>query len=555
MMRRTLYIWLPVILLVGIANAISSFVYSRFDLTEDRRYSLSEAAEQTVQDIESPIVVDVLLAGTLPVEFEKLRVETRLILEQFAAINQNIKFDFIDPLEDERQAEETLAQLQRIGLKPASVTIEENGKVSQELVIPWAIVNQGNRTIKVPLLKNKLGASSEERINNSVQNLEYAFADAFSKLGLVEKKKIAVLKGNGELEDIYLADLLGSLRDYYNIGAITLDSVPTDAQAVFDQLKTFDLMMVAKPTEAFTDTEKYILDQYVVNGGKSLWLIDRVNMELDSLLNEEGKGMALPRELNLDDFFFKYGIRINPDMISDLYFTQIVLATGDATDSQYSPVPWYYHPMVFSNDDHPTNKNLEALRFQFASSIDTVGESYKKTIVYRSSPLSKTEGTPRLISLDILRNPPEKESFQNGSKPLAVLVEGAFASAYKNRVKPIDLSGAKENGGKNKMLVISDGDLAKNQLRQGRPLELGYDKWTNNFYGNKEFLINSINFLLDDTGLINIRNKKVVIPILDPEKIKNQKTKWQFINIGAPVILVLILGWIFNLYRRRKYGV
>ncbi|MGB5236358.1 MAG: gliding motility-associated ABC transporter substrate-binding protein GldG [Flavobacteriaceae bacterium] len=554
MIRKVLYIWLPVILLIGIANAISSFVYKRFDLTEDRRYSLSEAAEQTISKNESPIIVDVLLAGDLPVEFEKLRVETKLILEQFAAINGNIKFDFIDPLEDESQAEVTLAQLQRIGLKPASVTIEENGRVSQELVIPWAMVNQGNRTIKVPLLKNKLGASSEERMNNSVQNLEYAFADAFAKLGLTEKKKIAVLKGNGELDDIYLADLLGSLRDYYNIGAITLDSVAANPQSVFDQLKTFDLIMVAKPTEAFTDKEKYVLDQFVVNGGRSLWLIDQVNMEVDSLLNEEGQGLAIPMELNLDDFFFKFGVRINPDLISDLYFTQIVLATGDASDSQYSPVPWYYHPMVFSDDDHPTNKNLEALRFQFASSIDTLGELYKKTILYSSSPLSKTDGTPRLISLDIIGNPPDKDSFQNGSRPLAVLVEGAFSSTYKNRVKPVELIGAKENGGENKMLVISDGDLAKNQLRQGRPLELGYDKWTNNFYGNKEFLINSINFLLDDKGLINIRNKKVVIPILDPEKIKNQKTKWQFINIGAPVILVLILGWIFNLYRRRKYG-
>ncbi len=554
MIRKVLYIWLPVILLIGIANAISSFVYKRFDLTEDRRYSLSEAAEQTISKNESPIIVDVLLAGDLPVEFEKLRVETKLILEQFAAINGNIKFDFIDPLEDESQAEVTLAQLQRIGLKPASVTIEENGRVSQELVIPWAMVNQGNRTIKVPLLKNKLGASSEERMNNSVQNLEYAFADAFAKLGLTEKKKIAVLKGNGELDDIYLADLLGSLRDYYNIGAITLDSVAANPQSVFDQLKTFDLIMVAKPTEAFTDKEKYVLDQFVVNGGRSLWLIDQVNMEVDSLLNEEGQGLAIPMELNLDDFFFKFGVRINPDLISDLYFTQIVLATGDASDSQYSPVPWYYHPMVFSDDDHPTNKNLEALRFQFASSIDTLGELYKKTILYSSSPLSKTDGTPRLISLDIIGNPPDKDSFQNGSRPLAVLVEGAFSSTYKTRVKPVEMIGAKENGGENKMLVISDGDLAKNQLRQGRPLELGYDKWTNNFYGNKEFLINSINFLLDDKGLINIRNKKVVIPILDPEKIKNQKTKWQFINIGAPVILVLILGWIFNLYRRRKYG-
>ncbi len=552
--KNRLLSFIGIAVVVVVFNMISSYLYTRIDITEDRRYTLTEPAREAAAGIEGSIIVDVLLAGNLPVEFEKLRVETQLLLQEFSAVNPNIKFAFVDPLEDGTQAENTIEQLQRIGLTPANVTIEEEGRISQEVVFPWAMVNRGNETVKVPLLKNKLGADTEERINNSVQDLEYGFADAFTKLRIRDKKKIAVLKGNGELDDIYIADFLTSLREYYNIGPITLDSVPSNPGKVFEELVEFDLLLIAKPTEAFTEEEKYLLDQYLVQGGRSIWLVDQVSIELDSLFNEEGKAVALPRDLNLKDLLFRYGIRINPDLINDLYFTQIVLATGDATNSQYSPVPWYYHPMVFSSDDHPINKNLEALRFQFASSIDTLPNNYKKTILYRSSPLSKSDGTPRQISLSAVNSPPDRDIYIDGNKPLAVLVEGSFQSAYRNRVKPLRLADAKEEGDSNKMIVISDGDLIKNQLRNGRPLELGYDKWTNNFYGNKDFLINCVNYLLDDTGLLTVRNKTVRIPLLDQEKIKTQKSKWQLINIGVPLLLVVLMGLAFRMLRRRRYG-
>ena len=535
-------------------NVIASFFYARIDLTEDKRYTLSEQAIEAAASFNSVIVVDVLLEGDLPPEFAKLKAETKQILEEFASRNDNIKFNFVDPLSDITQAEATIAELQSLGLTPANVTVEENGRVSQEIVFPWAMVNYNNKTIKVPLLKNKLGATSEERVNNSVQNLEYAFADAFTKLTIKTKKRVAVIKGNGQLDDIYLADYLTTIRDYYNIGAITLDSVEKNPQKVFNQLKEYDLALIAKPTDAFTDKEKYVLDQFIINGGKSIWLIDQVVMELDSLFNPEGSSMAFPRDLNLNDFFFKYGVRINPVLISDLYFTQIVLASGEGNNSQYNPVPWYYHPMVFSRNNHPINNNLEAVRFQFTNSIDTISNSYRKTVLYSSSPLSKTEGVPKLISLDIINTPPDKASFNDGDKPLAVLIEGEFSSAFNNRIVPVKLKGAKIEGKENKMLIIADGDLIKNQIRNNRPLELGYDKWTNNFYGNKEFLVNSTNYLLDDTGLINIRNKKVKIALLDQEKIADQKTKWQLINVGIPLALVLFLGFAFNYFRKRKFS-
>ncbi|WP_431123979.1 gliding motility-associated ABC transporter substrate-binding protein GldG [Flagellimonas flava] len=540
---------------VVILNLFGSFLYARFDLTEDKRFTLSEPAIAVAQKFDSPVVVDVLLDGNIPPEFSKLKAETIQLLESYTSTNENIQFNLVDPLEDETNTQQTISDLQRIGLEPARVTVEENGKVSQELVFPWAMVNYQNQTVKVPLLKNKLGSTMEDRVNNSVQQLEYAFADAFTKLSISEKKRVAVIKGNGELDDLHIADYLTTIRDYYNIGAITLDSVATNPQSVLDQLKGFDLALIAKPTEAFTDEEKYVLDQFVINGGESIWLMDQVAIELDSIFAGGGNAIALPRELNLKDFFFKFGVRINPVLVNDMYFTQIVLASGDGNDSQYNPVPWYYNPMVFSQNNHPINTNIEAVRYQFASAMEVLENDYDHTVLLRSSPLSKTEGTPKPIGLDILNQPPNRASYTDGNQPLAVLVEGDFVSMFKNRIKPVELENTLEEGPSNKMIVISDGDVIKNQLRNGVPLELGYDKWTNSSYGNKEFLVNCINFLLEDTGLINIRNRRVSIPLLDVEKIAAQKSKWQIVNIAIPVLLTLVFGILFGLYRKRKFAV
>ncbi len=542
------------LVVVVLLNVVASFLYTRFDLTEDKRYTLSEPAIEVAQKFDGPVIVDVLLEGNIPAEFAKLKTETVQLLESFEAKNRNIQYNLVDPLEDSENPQETVAQLQSLGLQPANVTIEENGKVSNEMVFPWAMVNFNDQTVRVPLLKNKLGSSAEERINNSVQQLEYAFSDAFTKLSITDKKSVAVIKGNGELDDIYLADYLTTIRDYYNIGAITLDSVATNPQQVLNQLKGFDLAIIAKPTEAFTDQEKYVMDQFMVQGGKSIWMLDQVAMEMDSIYAGGGTGFALPRELNLKDLFFKYGVRINPVLVNDLYFTQIVLASGEGNDSQYNPLPWFYYPMVISKNNHPINTNIEAVRMQFTSPMDVLENDYNKTVLLQSSPLSKTDGVPRQISLDMINQQPDQTTYNNGDLPLAVLIEGNFTSMYKNRVKPLKLQNTLEEGPENKMIVISDGDIIKNQLRNGRPLELGYDKWTNSFYGNKEFLVNSTNYLLDNTGLINIRNKKVSIPLLDVKKIAAQKTKWQLVNIGLPLMLTILFGVFFGFYRKRKFS-
>lgn len=554
-MRRGFFIaMLKALGVVFFLNVVAGLWYTRFDLTEDKRFTLSSSSLEVLQKLETPVAVELLLGGSVPAEFSKLKTETLELLASFRARNKNIQYRVVNLLEADSQDPQRLTRLQGLGLQPASVTVRENGKVSQALVFPWALVHYKNKTVKVPLLKNRLGFSAEERINHSVQHLEYAFADAFTQLSLRRKKKIAVIKGNGELEDVSLADYVTTMRKYYHVGAITLDSVAKDPQRVLAQLQEFDLTLIAKPTEPFSEVEKYVMDQFVVRGGKSIWLIDPVAMDLDSLLAGEGRAFAVPRNLNLNDFFFNYGIRITPTLINDLYYTPIVLATGTGNHSQYNPVPWYYHPQVFSQNDHPITTNLDAVWFRFASAVDTLPNAYHKTVLLRSSPLSNAEGTPREIRWELLNQPPDPASYTSGHFPLAVLIAGNFTSMYANRVKPVPLKGALKEGTENAMIVIADGDVIRNQLQNGKPLELGYDKWTNRFYGNKAFLERCTQYLLGDTRLLALRNKNVSIPLLDPKKIAAEKGMWQLVMLGTPVLLILGAGLGMAYYRKRKFA-
>ncbi|MCV6630581.1 MAG: gliding motility-associated ABC transporter substrate-binding protein GldG, partial [Flavobacteriaceae bacterium] len=359
----------------------------------------------------------------------------------------------------------------QIGLTPTSVQTKSGSSISQEVVFPWAIVNYKKKSVRVALLKNKLGASVEDRINNSIQQMEYAFVNALKTVAITQKKKIAIIKGNGELDDIHIADYLSDLKAYYNIGAVTLDSAATNPQKLLKDLKEFDMAIVAKPTQRFSDQEKYVMDQYILGGGKSIWLVDAVAMDLDSLMNKKGSGLALPYDLNLNDFFFSYGLRIQPKLIKDLYHTQIVLASGDNNNSQYQPLPWLYAPMVFSTNSHPISSNLEAIRYQFTSPIELLKTQNKQTVLLQSSALSKPVGIPSEIHLASIQQAPKRETYNQGNMPLAVLVEGNFKSMYQFRVKPFAYQNALENGKDNQMILISDGDLIRNQLKNGRPLE------------------------------------------------------------------------------------
>lgn len=535
-------------ILIGLLliNFLGSKIYKRFDLTEDNRYTLSLATKNIVENVKDIVQIEVYLQGDFPAEFKRLQTETKQHLEELRAYNKNIRFKFINPAEI---AQELIDN----GLEASRLQVQENGKLSEIILFPWAVVFHKNETEKVELLKDIFSNSQNEQLESSIQNLEYAFTNAIHKVISKKSKKIAVLKGNGELNDLYIADFLQKLSEYYHLAPFTLDSVANQPQKTLKELSDFDLAIIAKPTEKFTEEEKFTLDQFIMHGGKSLWMIDNVQIELDSLM-KTGESLAYPRDLGLTDFFFNYGVRINADLIVDLYSSQIPLASGKiGNQTQFSSFLWEYFPLLNSQNNHSINTNIEAVNVKFANSIDTLKNNIRKTILLQSSPLSKPTGTPLIVSLKTIAQKPDPSKYNNGNKPIGVLMEGAFKSAYNGRVNPFKIDDFKDIGIDNKMVVISDGDIIANQISQGRPLELGVDKWNNMHYGNKEFLLNTVNYLLDDTGLINIRSKKVKIDFLDKRKAFEQAYKWQLINILFPLIILALFGLIFNYIRKKKY--
>ena len=546
-----------VILILILLNLASAKIFVRADLTQDKRYTLSKTSKDVVDAVNQPLYIDVFLKGNFPGEFKRLQTETSQLLEELKAQNPNIIFQFVNPLENPDESEAVMQSFMERGLTPVNITLDDKGKQTQEVDFPWAIATYGDKSIKVPLLKNMMGASTEEKVVSSVQHLEYAFANAINTISTTKQKKIAIIKGNGEMHDILIADFVRQLRENYYIGPFTLDSVHNKAKETLAELKKYDLAIIAKPTERFTDDEKQVLDQYIVNGGKTLWLVDQVNIEMDSLYNDRGMTLAMPRDLNLNDMFFKYGIRINPEMVKDIMATPIALATGnEGSASQYTQYPWFYSPMIYPEGEHPIISNLDGIKFEFTSGIEVLKNDIKKTVLLRSSPYSKLVGTPVEVDLSMVQDRPEKEEFTGkGQIPVAVLLEGSFKSVFENRVLPFDDSTFSGSGKDTKMIVIADGDVIKNQLDKNfQPMELGYDKWTGNLYANKEFLLNCVNFLLDDNGLINIRSKQVNLPLLDKEKVYENYSKTQMLTVALPIVALIIFGFLFTFLRKRKYS-
>lgn len=545
-----------VFLAIIVINLISNFFFKRFDLTQDKRYTLSETTLNIIESVDSPLYIEVYLEGNFPPEFKRLQNETKQLLEEFTAYNSNIIFNFKNPIEKEETRVEKMKEFYAKGMQPLSITVEDKGKQSQEVVFPWAQATYGDKFTKVALLKNLMGASTEQKVISSVQHLEFGFAEAINKISKEKQKKIAVIKGNGELIEPFMADFLRTVKESYYIGPFTLDSVAKQPTQTLEALKKYDLAVIAKPTEAFTEEEKQVLDQFIMNGGKTLWLVDAVSADMDSLYNETGTILAAQRELNLTDMFFKYGIRINPLLVKDEYATPIKLASGNqGSETQMQEYTWKFAPFIYPTSTNPIVKNMEGIKFEFASPIEILKNDIKKTVLLSSSEYSKTVGTPSPISLDMVTEETTPEEYEGkGLLPVAVLMEGKFKSAYQNRVLPFKDNSFQATGKENKMIVISDGDVIKNQLDKGVPLELGFDKWTNQLYGNKEFLMNCVNYLLDDNGLINIRSKDVDLPLLNKEEVYKNYTTAQMVTVGLPIVILAIFGFLFTFLRKRKYS-
>jgi gliding-associated putative ABC transporter substrate-binding component GldG len=548
---------LIVIAILLFLNIISNFFFQRFDLTKDKRYTLSTASLNIVKQVQNPMYIKIYLQGDLPAEFKRLQSETQDLLEEYQAYNKNVFFEFVDPLENKDESMDNIKELYRKGLTPINITVDDKGKQSQAMVFPWAIAVYNNKEVNIPLLKNIMGASTTQKVIGSVQHLEYSIADGINKITKEKQKKVAVIKGNGELKEIYMAKFLMQVRESYHIGPFTLDSVAKNPLGSLTALEKYDLAIIVKPTETFTDAEKQVLDQYIINGGKTVWLIDQVAMEMDSLYNSSGTTLAYPRDLNLNDMFFKYGIRINPDLIKDERGSPIKLATGEpGTATQYQQFNWKFAPQVYPESKHPIVKNLGGIKFDFASPIDTLKNGIKKTVLLQSSPYSRKIGSPSEISLNMVSEETSPTDYLNkGNMPLSVLLEGSFHSMFENRVLPFDQKNFENKGTASKMIVVSDGDIIRNQLDiNGQPVELGYDQRSGNLYDNKDFLLNCVNYLLDDNGLINIRSKDLDLPLLDKEKVYQNYNLIQILTIGLPVGILMLFGALFTYLRKRKYA-
>lgn len=542
------------LLLLLVINYIAQQWHSRIDLTQDKRYTLSETTHKTLSQIQQPLVIDVLLKGNIPTEFKKLQTEAVQLLEEYTAANDHLIVNFVNPLEDEPNADAAIQNLINNGLQPLQIAQTEAGKSSVEYIFPWAVISDGKRVEKVRLFIDKLGTTDQERVQNSVQRLEYNLSDALHKFTVKKQKKIAILRSNGTLEDVYLYDFLKTAREYYFIAPFTLDSVATNAEKTLKDLEKFDLLLVAKPTSPFSDEQKQVIDQYIMNGGRVLWLIDQVNVSLEDMYKTGGVTMAMPLDLNLTDMFFQYGFRLNYTLINDLYFSEIVVATGDGSQSRYMNIPWVYNPMVLSSNNHLINSNLDAVRLQFANGIDTLKNGVKKTVLLSSSPFSKADGTPREINLRIDPKAMNKELYKKGNIPLAVLLEGEFKSMYKDRVRPLELKENATLSRPTKMIVVSDGDIIKNDFdsQHKMPLELGFDRWTSKYYDNKAFLQNAMNYLLDDTEFLTLRNKKVQLAFLDKEKVAESARAWQIKVFLYPLLVLVIVMLLSGYFYRRK---
>lgn len=545
------------IVLLLVLNTIGSFFFYRFDLTKDKRYTLSPTSLHILGQVKNPLYIKVYMQGELPSEFKRLQTETRQMLEEFQGYNSNIVFEFIDPLEDEATSMDNIKELYRKGLTPINISVDDKGKQSQAMVFPWAIAVYDNNEVNIPLLKNIMGASTTDKVIGSVQHLEYSIADALNKITTTKQKKIAIIKGNGELHEAYIAKFLLQTKESYHIGPFTLDSVAKQPVNTLEALKKYDLAIIAKPTEAFSESEKQVLDQYIVNGGKTIWLVDQVVAEMDSLYNPTGSTLAFPRDLNLNDFFFKYGVRIYPDLVKDEQGSPIKLASGEqGSATQFHDFNWKFAPLVHPQSNHPIVKNLGGIKFDFANAIDTLKNGIKKTVLLQSSQYSKRIGTPSEINLNSVNEETSPADYLNkGTIPLAVLLEGNFHSMFENRVLAFDQNNFQAKGKHGKIIVISDGDVIKNQLDKNLfPVELGYDQRTGNLYDNKDFLMNCVNYVLDDSGLINIRSKDLDLPLLDKERVYENYTSIQFITIGLPMVILLLFGIIFSFIRKRKYS-
>lgn len=560
------------VLIVFVTNYIGSFAFERFDLTSEKRYTLSENSKKLTQDLKDIIYVKVYLEGEFPAGFKRLRDETKEMLDEFRAYsNGNIEYEFINPSEssDEKIKEDIYRQLFKEGLRPTDLNVKEDNGMSNKIIWPGAIFTYRGKNIPVQLLKSQMGVSGDIMLNSSIEALEYEVANAIRNLVVTNVPKVALIEGHGELNKVETASLATMLSEYYIVDRISLNEelhslterVMVDSLKAYKVYPKYNTIIIAKPTQHFSEKDKFVIDQYVMYGGKVVWLVDPVFATMDSLQNSDVT-MAVAQDLNLDDMLFTYGVRLNSNLIMDMQSAPIPVVTGRIGNQPKTQLfPWYFFPLLTQANSHPIVNNLNAVRAEFVSTIDTISKpEIQKTGLLKSSIYTKVSNTPTRVSLGLLRLEPDQSQFNSGIQVAAVLLEGKFESVFKNRV-PLEIQNSneisfKEKSDFNQMVVIADGDIAKNYVntKTDQYYQLGYDRFINQQFGNDDFLLNVVNYLCDDTGLMGVRSKKLTIRLMDKNILKNEKTKWQAINTVLPIGLILLFGIFHFVYRKRKYS-
>ena len=560
---------LQLLLLIAIfvvLNIVASTFYQRLDLTKEKRFTLTEPTQELLVNLEDIVYVKVYLEGEFPANFKRLQNGTREMLNEFRAYTgNNVEYEFIDPMASE-DAEERKAIAQTLsgkGLKPTRL-IESEGGYSEKMIFPGAMVSYKGREIPVQLLQEQLNKSPEETINNSIALLEYNLANAIQKLQRPTRPTLGFIEGQGELNEIEVQDIAAHLQSYYTLQRFNLKEnlrIP----------EKFNAIIIAKPTQKFRDQDKYKIDQYIMNGGKVLWLVENMMGHMDSLQNKNGAFVAFNYELGIEDMLFKYGARVNYDIVQDLQCSQIPMVVGfdEFGNARQSKLfNWAYFPVITThNSEHPVTKNLDAVLLKFSGTIDTIpskNSQVKKTVLMTTSPYSRSLQVPIQVNVNEVRQPREPDKYNQANLPVGVALEGAFTSAFKNQIafetlEMLDtLEGMKpkEVSEPTKMVIFADGDLMRNDYDKStnRPSPLGYYKFTKETFANKELLINAIEWLTDDNGIIAARNKDVKLRLLDEQKVADQKTMWQLINLAVPILLVVLFGFGYNAWRKRKYA-
>jgi ABC-2 type transport system permease protein len=548
-----------IILLIGI---VSQYKYFRIDLTSEKRFTLSSQTREILREIDDVAFVKIYLEGDLPIGFKRLRNSVKEMLDEFRMIaGSRIQYQFINPSEntDPEGRMEFFKSLEEMGMVPVNVEArDKEGGTSQKIIFPWALISYKGYELPVRLLKNNPGKTAEENFNQSSEALEYELISAMSHLMTEELKSIAFIEGHGELDEYLLADITDELLRFYEVFRGRID--PNSPHG----LNEISLVIIAKPERPFSENEKAVLDQYIMHGGRVMWLIDPVAIDLDSLTTQSS-AVALIRDLNLEDQLFRYGVRVNHNLLMDLSCTFIPINTSlQGQPAQFTPAPWYYSPLLNPPADHNITRNLNLIKGEFISTLDTVGANpeVEKTVLLRSSEYSRIVNAPLIISLETARRQINPAAFNQSEIPVAVLLEGVFPSVFTNRPFPIETGSDfvfLAESSPTKMIVIGDGDFIRNDVALSRtgipePLPLGYDRFTRQTFGNKEFIMNAVNFLLDERDLMSLRNRQLTLRLLDREKIREQRFRWQLFNILLPLLVISIFGFAYTWFRNYKYA-